>query len=169
MRYGLVLIFIAAFSSLVESLTQQTREGKKEDSIIVCDYTCLAIIYVKVIDRGGKEVLTLRREDFTIYEDGVRQEIESLLRNDNYIEECRQARYQLGYYPINENFDGKYRKITVTVQTKDGKKWKAQVFPKGYHAILLNKKSEQVGPHSRCAGGRSVNTSNTPIVKPGPR
>jgi hypothetical protein len=150
------------------SLNKREKE-KKEDSIIVCDSTCLAIIYVKVIDSSGKEVLILRRADFTIYEDWIRQEIDSLWRNDNYLEECSQTRYQLGYYPINENYDGKYRKITVTVQTKDGKKWKAQVFPKGYHATLLNKKSEQVGLHSRCTGGRSVNTSNTPIVKPSPR
>jgi hypothetical protein len=76
-------------------------------------------------------VLTLRRADFTIYEDGIRQEIESLWRNDNYLEECRQARYQLGYYPINENFDGKYRKIPVTVQTKMGRSGKPRFFPKG--------------------------------------
>jgi hypothetical protein len=35
MRYGLVLIFIAAFSSPVESLTQQTREGQLLSVIIL--------------------------------------------------------------------------------------------------------------------------------------
>jgi len=169
MRFSLLLIFIVACSPLAQSLPQQRKEGKNEDSIVVCDDTCLAIIYVKVVDGGGKEILTLRKDDFIIYEDGVKQEINSLYRSDNYKQECRQARYQIGYYPVNEKFDGKYRKINVVVQTKDGKNRKTHVFPKGYHAHLLTKKSEQAAPHTRCAGGRAANASNTHIVTARPR
>jgi hypothetical protein len=70
------------------------------------------------------------------YEDGVLQVIVAMWRNDNYKAECMPARYQISYYPINEIFDGKYRKIRISVQTNDGKKLKVQVFLKGYHAKL---------------------------------
>ena len=149
MRFGLLLIFIVAFPSLTQSIPpipQQTKDGKKEDSIIVCNQTCLAIVYVKVVDGSGKEILTLSRDDFLVYEDGVQQDINHMWRNDNYKQERKQARYQLGYYPTNEKFDGKYRKINVTVQAKDVTKWKVQVFPKGYHANLVFKNSEQEVP-----------------------
>jgi hypothetical protein len=151
-QFGLLLILIAALPSLAQTSAQQTRDGKKEDSIVVCDYTCLATIYIKVTGKNGKEVTTLRKDDFIIYEDETRQEIDSMWRNDKYKEERRQARYQISYYPVNENFDGKYRKIRVAVQTKDGKSLKAQVFPKGYHAKLLKRRSGQAPPNTRSSG-----------------
>lgn len=169
MQFILLLTLIVILPSFAQSPAKQTREEKKEDSIVVCDYTCLATIYIKVMDKKGKEVTTLRNDDFTIYEDEVRQEIDSMWRNDNYKEECRPARYQIGYYPVNENFDGKYRKIRVTVQTEDGESLKAQVFPKGYHAKLLKSKPGQAAPNTRCSGGRPTNASTTTNTTGRPR
>jgi hypothetical protein len=134
--YAYLLIMIVVSASFAQS-TEKTREGKKNDSIILCDYSCLATIYVKVTDKNGKEGTSLRHDNFTVYEDGVIQQIVAMWRNDNYKAECKPARYRISYYPVNEIFDGKYRKIRVSVQTKDGKNLKVQVFPKGYHAKPL--------------------------------
>jgi hypothetical protein len=134
--YAFLLVMIAVLPSFAQS-TVKKREGKKENPVIVCDHTCIAIIYVKVTDKNGKEVTSLRHDNFSIYEDGVIQQTDSMWRNDNYKAECKPARYQLSYVPVNESFDGKYRKIKVIVKTKDGRILRAQVFPKGYYAKPL--------------------------------
>jgi hypothetical protein len=134
--YAYLLMMIAILSSFAQS-TEKTREEKKNDSIIECGYSCLATIYVRVTDKNGKEDTSLRHDNFTVHEDGVIQQIVAMWRNDNYKAECKPARYQISYYPVNEIFDGRYRKIRVSVQTKDGKNLKVQVFPRGYHARLL--------------------------------
>ncbi len=56
----------------------QSRLGEEgetvEDDIIRVD-TSLVMVPVSVMDRGGKYVPTLRRQDFRIFEDGVEQKI----------------------------------------------------------------------------------------------
>jgi hypothetical protein len=137
--YAFLLIMITVFPSFAQS-TEKTRAVKKDDSIIVCNYTCLATIYVKVTDKNGKDDTSLRQDDFSIYEDGVIQQIVAMRRNDNYKVERKRARYQLSYYPVNEIFDGKYRKIRITVKIKNGKSLKVQVFPQGYHAKQIDQR-----------------------------
>lgn len=61
-------------------------------------------------------------------------------RRDQLVEACidialeLRSQYRLGYYPVRQQPDGKYRKLRVTVdQTKPGKRWKVRA-RKGYQA-----------------------------------
>jgi hypothetical protein len=45
-----------------------------------------------------------------------------------------QTVYRIGYVPMDEYAGDKFRKLTVKIQTKDRRRLKGQVFPKGYVA-----------------------------------
>ena len=103
-------------------------------SPIICGYTCMTVISVRVQGRNGKKATDLRRADFTIYENGVKQEIYDFMRVESSKKSGSQTVYKIGYVPMDEYVDGKFRKLTVNIQTKDGRRLKGQVFPKGYVA-----------------------------------
>jgi len=122
---------LAHFSSSAHSDLKSTIKEQNDSSPIICDYTCMTIISVIVPGKNVKKATGLRRADFTIYENGVKQEID-FMRVERSEKSGSQTVYKIGYVPTDEYVDGKFRKLTVKIQTKDGRRLKGQVFPKGY-------------------------------------
>lgn len=72
----LMVVLVAGFNPFLASGQQQDRPpavGQEIDVVRV--NTTLVTLPVRVKDRNGKFIPTLRREEFRIYEDGVEQEI----------------------------------------------------------------------------------------------
>ena len=53
----------------------QNKENESQDDIILIN-TNLITVPTTVLDRSGRYITNLRKEDFQIFEDGVEQEIE---------------------------------------------------------------------------------------------
>src|SRR3989441_4794295 len=60
---------------LILSLWASTARGQEEDTLRT--ETSLVQLNVGVVDRQGRAVTSLSRNDFTVYEDGVKQPIQS--------------------------------------------------------------------------------------------
>jgi hypothetical protein len=137
-RWILTVMLLSApldhFSSSAQSNRNSTVKEQNESSPIICGHTCMTIVSVRVPGKNGKKAMDLRWEDFTIYENGVKQEIYDFMRVESSEKSESQTVYKIGYVPMDEYVDGKFRKLTVKIQTKDGRKLKGQVFPKGYVA-----------------------------------
>jgi hypothetical protein len=71
---------LAHFSSSAQSNLKSTIKEQNDSSPIICDYTCMTIISVRVPGKNGKKATDLRLADFTIYENGVKQEINDFMR-----------------------------------------------------------------------------------------
>src|SRR5262249_23873187 len=122
---------LALFSSSAQSNLKSTIKEQNDSSPIICDYTCMAIISVRVPGKNGKKATDLRRADFTIYENSVKQEID-FMSVEGSEKSGSQTVYKIGYVPMDEYVDGKFRKLTVKIQTKDEGRLKGKVSPKGY-------------------------------------
>ena len=92
------------------------------------------MVNVEVTDRLGKDVTDLKKDDFIIYEDGVKQEMCYWERNVGSDRATDQAMYEVGYYPTNFRFKGEWRKIRVLVRSPDKRKLKVHFTPTGYYA-----------------------------------
>jgi hypothetical protein len=137
-RWTLTVMLLSAplayFSSSAQSNLKSTIKEQNESTPIICDHTCMTIVSVRVPGKNGKKATDLQRADFTIYENGVKQEIYDFMRVESSEKSGSQAVYKIGYVPMDEYVDGKFRKLTIKIQTKDGRRLKGQVFPKGYVA-----------------------------------
>jgi hypothetical protein len=71
---------MANFTSSVQSDLKSTIKEQNEASPVICDYTCMTIISVRVPDKNGKKATDLTRAGFAIYENGVKQEIYDFMR-----------------------------------------------------------------------------------------
>lgn len=58
-----------------QTLSSSTSLQESDDEDVVRVNTTLVTVPVSVMDRNGKSILDLRREDFHLYEDGAEQEI----------------------------------------------------------------------------------------------
>lgn len=75
MNVLLALITVAlSFSSLIQ-FPQNQNEAQPDSKDVIKLNTRLVNLNVNVMDRRGKKVMELKREDFTILEDGIQQEI----------------------------------------------------------------------------------------------
>jgi VWFA-related protein len=77
MRLGMLLILgILGFGITSEALAQVKNPpvSDDDDEILSVDTTLIDVPLV-VIDKAGKPILNLKSTDFTIYEDGVKQEV----------------------------------------------------------------------------------------------
>src|SRR4051812_36619916 len=79
---GLVILLLLAIQCFAQSESQLARDQKTEngDETIVCSLVNNVVIQVEVEvkDQAGELVTGLNRGNFTVIEDGVRQEITSL-------------------------------------------------------------------------------------------
>lgn len=93
------------------------------------------MVKVEVTDQEGKEVADLKKDDFVIFEDCVKQEMIYWRRNVGSDRATDQAMYEAGYYPPNSLFfRGEWRENRVLVRSPDKRKLKVQFTPKGYYA-----------------------------------
>ena len=133
-----VLISVAFLSFYFQSLAQSQEQPldsktKTEDKASSC-FVYVAMVNVDVTDRQGKEVTDLRKDDFIIYEDGVKQEMCYWKRNVGSDRATDQSMYEVGYYPTNFRFKDEWRKIRVLVRSKGKRKLRVAFSPKGYYA-----------------------------------
>jgi hypothetical protein len=140
--FVLLLMLTAALATFPQSQSvSKSSEGGKEGSDIICGLRRYLpiVVNVWVTDETGKDVTTLKHDDFVIYEDGVKQGIEFFIRKEDLDPANKRAVYQMGYTPINQALNGKLRKIQVGLKTKDDRqdhKLKVQISPKGYFATM---------------------------------
>ena len=135
-----LLISLAFLSSSREGVAQSPDQSESDNStkskaeIIVCP-TYVTMVRVKVRDKTGKEVSDLTKDDFIVYEDGVRQPIVLWTSEDGDSDaEGIQPGYEMAYYPMKYPFDGKFRRIQVVVRPKRKDKLRVEFSPKGYYA-----------------------------------
>jgi hypothetical protein len=122
----------------IESLSQSQvqpldSKTKTEDQATSC-FEYVAMVKVEVTEQQGKEVADLKKDDFIIYEDGVKQEMVYWKRNVGSDRATDRAMYEAGYYPTNSQFRDEWRKIRVLVRSPDKRKLRVQFTPKGYYA-----------------------------------
>ena len=130
------MLLSVASNSRAQSQKQPSAEGNVTDDrqIIVCSFGYVARVKVEVRDRHWKEIKDLRKDDFTIFEDGVKQEI-CVWNNDAWIDrQADQAVHEVGYYPTNWHFKGELRKIRIFVRGQAKRKLYVQFSPKRYYA-----------------------------------
>jgi hypothetical protein len=92
----------------------------------------MVMVQIEVTDRDGNDVADLTKNDFTIYEDGIKQEVQ-YWKNAGPDKQNDQLRYELAYYPPGFRLDGEWRKIRAAVHRKDNEKLNVQFTPKGYY------------------------------------
>jgi hypothetical protein len=128
-------ILMLSIQSFAQSQNQPTVDSntKNENQPTNCS-VFVVIVKVEVRNQYGEEVADLRKDDFIIYEDGVRQEIIFWRRNEGSDRRTQQALYEVGYYPINYQFEGEFRKLRISVQNKGKRKLRVEFSPKGYYA-----------------------------------
>jgi hypothetical protein len=143
----LAILFVSAFQCAAQSQDQAgtAQKAADKDGIIACPSSLLEVyIDVEVKDRKGKAVPNLSRENFRVYEDGVRQEISAFRQ----VGAQSDGKYTLFYYPTNIRFDGRRRKVQVGTRANEGSKLqvsfrlrpdpnnelgqKVSVYPQGY-------------------------------------
>lgn len=144
-RKSVRLVVIGAFLSLIapslsiqcsaqsQSLPQEDSKIKNAEQVIICR-VLEVVVRVDVIDQQGKEITDLTKDDFIIYEDGVKQELQHWKRNVDPDRQPDQPMYEAGYLPDTRYFSGEWRKIRVKVRKQDGRKLKVQFSPNGYFA-----------------------------------
>ena len=138
-----ILVNTMLWSSPIGGFAQSPNQSppnnnaQNNSEIIACSYSVtLTLVRVKVSDRTGKEISDLTKDDFVVYEDGVRQQLVFWTREDGDSDlEGIQSGYEIAYYPIKYPFDGKFRRIRVVViQAKGKNKLRVEFSPKGYYA-----------------------------------
>ena len=133
-RWIVTVMLLSAPLADFTSSAQSTKKEHKEPSPIICDSTCMTVVSVRVVDNNGKKATDLHMANFTIYENGVKQVIDDFTRVESSEKSGSQTVYKIRYVPMDEYVDSKFRKLTVKIQPKDGRRLKGQVFPKGYVA-----------------------------------
>ena len=126
-----LLISLLVLTSSLESFAQSQSQSKPNNRIetdfngISCPNDIITI-EVKV---QGKNVHSLVKDNFTIYEDGVEQDIRFWVNESGT--DDQEAAYALAYSPVYL-YDGKSHKIRVVARRNDKRKLKVQFSPKGY-------------------------------------
>lgn len=131
-RFHLLLIGILLF--VPTTGFGQAREKQVDSDCAVICTTYLISIQVEVEDESGHLLSDLNKDQFVIYEDGVKQSLEYLKRQELTLAGRSRARYELGYYPTNDKQDRTFRRIQVQVLPDERTKVKGVYWPIGYFA-----------------------------------
>ena len=114
-----------------QNTSMPPRNTKSDYDIISCP-TYLLTIEVKLGQQDG--AAELGKENFTLYDNGVRQEFSFWTRIEPSDTENKEAIYAIGFAPPVYVFDGKLHKIKIVVRNKANKKLSVQFFPARYRA-----------------------------------
>lgn len=131
---GLTVLSLS-IQSFAQSQIQSNEEGriKSDDQTIICKVLTIGV-RANVTDWQGKEIADLTKDDFIIYEDGVKQELQFWKRNTGPDRQPDQPIYEAGYLPNTRHFRGEWRKIRIVVRNQDERRLKVEFTPKGYYA-----------------------------------
>jgi hypothetical protein len=134
-RLTALLWFAACLWLLPVNCFGQTSTDKIEDKI-ECGLIDLETIFVQfeIRDRLGRPILNLKRGDILLFEDDVKQYIESLEESSIGGLGNRRIIYKVSYYPTNDKHDGSFRSIKVKLREKVNSELKDWSFETGYRA-----------------------------------
>lgn len=111
----LVLAGVGYAQSQKQIKTDEPASNKGE--IIACRFSALDVfVEIKIEDRNSQPS-GLGLNNFTVYEDGIEQEINTLTQIGKQPEEI----FILSYLPRNEEFNGLLRKVQVVIRMNDGR------------------------------------------------
>jgi hypothetical protein len=129
-RFCFLFVVVLLFTPIIGS--GQTSENQVE---LGCRLAVdLVYVYVEVEDESGRRLSDLNKDQFVIYEDGVKQSLEFLRQQEGVAAGKTRVRYKLGYYPTNDKQDGLFRLIQIQVLTENDNKVKGLYWPIGYFA-----------------------------------
>lgn len=74
-RFTAFFVFLVLFCFQIIAVSQTNESNNAQDEVVRID-TSLVKVPITVLDRDGRYVTNLNREDFQIYEDGIEQKIE---------------------------------------------------------------------------------------------
>ena len=121
-------VFMQSFGQSQD--TSMPRSNKKSDYDGISCPTYLITIEVKLGQQDG--ATELGKENFSLYDNGVRQDFSFWTRIEDT--ENEEAVYAIGFVPPVYVFDGKLHKIKIVVRNKANKKLRVQFFPARYRA-----------------------------------
>jgi hypothetical protein len=148
-RIALLFALLLVFAGHAAAQSQSKSEkAAKESDIIACRFTVLFVeVEFVVKDQAGNDVANLRAKNFSVYEDGIEQQIDAWHR----IEGSSYVKHKLRYIPADDVFDGKNHFVRILVRTDDdrnvsvlgsirldlmdGIKVDAKVSPFGFYSI----------------------------------
>jgi hypothetical protein len=140
-RVMIPALVILAVMSLADWNSAQSQnqspanaDAKDDGQIIRCPMGFISWVEINVTDRQGHEAAGLKMDDFTIYENGVKQKIDHWEANTGPERKPDQAMYEAGYYAPDYPFKGEWRKIRVVLRGHGQEKLKVTFTPKGYYA-----------------------------------
>jgi TonB family protein len=111
--------------------------------------TMLTIVNFVARDQGGNSLDGLKAGDFVLTEDGVPQRI--MVFEYQQIDNPPQGYYVLGYYTPNDDLDGKFRRIKVTLNGNPAAKidYRAGYFARREGTTVASVESDTPGPGVR--------------------
>ena len=130
---AIVFIFSCLAPGVGHSQNRSIPAGdtKSDSSVISCP---LDVITIEVRIRNQKGASNLSRENFIVYDNGVRQDIRLWTRIEGSGSEDNEAIYALAYASPVYVPDGKLHKIRVVVRDSAKKKLSVQIAPRDYKA-----------------------------------
>jgi len=129
-----MFFMISAFMQSFGQSQDRAMPGRNTKS----DYTDISCpIYLVTIEvkLGQQDGATeLGKENFTLYDNGVRQDFGFWTRIEPSVTENKEAIYAIGFHPPVYAFDGNLHRIKIVVRNKANKKLSVQFFPARYRA-----------------------------------
>jgi hypothetical protein len=147
-----LLVGLLILTSYTQSDAQSQNQSapanriKTDSTVTIFCPVDVITIEVKVRDPRGKEASSLGRDDFTIYENGVEQQIRLWARIEGTATGDEEAVYAMAYTPVNL-YDGKFHRIRVVARGTDKRKLRVKLLsPKGYDAKEYLREPESTPP-----------------------
>jgi hypothetical protein len=132
-----LLILSPCGRSHARSQKPSTPGHTNEDSSVISCPLYLVTVEVEVSDPRKEEASSLGRGDFTVYEDGVEQQIIFWAEAKGAGAGGVKAVYAMAYRPMII-YDGRFHKIRVVARGAGGRKLRVRLLtPKGYDAVRL--------------------------------
>jgi TonB family protein len=149
----------------VVAAPQDASAGAGTASVVFTSTTRLVLVDVVAKFVNGEAIEGLRRDDFTVTEDGRRQMIE-VFEPQKLGSGSLPSYYILGYYSSNLTRDGQYRKVLVM---RNGDSASNLEFKSGYYAELSSRVNPPATAQVRPANNASGTRPPIPINRPQPQ
>ena len=132
-----VFVLLASVASLSQTQNQSSPGGSSEDEpeiACVLRRSSLVLVEVEVKDWSGDTVFNLSHNDFLVYEDRKKQEIDFFSEKATVETGIFPIKYTIGYFPPNQIRDGAFRRIRVKVRDAKKQRMRVSYYPEWYFA-----------------------------------
>ena len=114
---AILMILVRGSYAQPQKQTKPDEKGRDQAELIACRFSALDVFVEVKIEDPNSQPLELGIKNFTVYEDGIEQEIYSLKRFGKQSD----GKFILAYLPSNEEFNGQLRKVQVSIRSNDGR------------------------------------------------